>query len=53
MPQKRRQRRQRNPFGANPMPSVARDVGRVAIGVAGIGAMTTLGFGALNAMKPQ
>jgi len=53
MAPKRRQRRQRNPFGANPMPQMMKTMGQTTMGIVGIGAMTTLGFGALNAMKPQ
>jgi hypothetical protein len=47
-------RRQRhNPFGGNPMPGMMKTVANTTMGVVGIGAMTTLGFGALNAMKPS
>lgn len=51
MPPKRKQRRQRNPFGANPMPSMVRDINRTALGITGIGAVTLLGTGVLGAIK--
>jgi len=46
-------RRRRNPFGGNPMPGMMKMMGQTTMGIVGIGAMTTLGFGALNAMKPS
>ena len=46
-------RRQRNPFGGNPMPGMMKTMSQTTMGIVGIGAMTTLGFGALNAMKPS
>lgn len=46
-------RRRRNPFGGNPMPQMMNTMANTTMGIVGIGAMTTLGFGALNAMKPS
>lgn len=50
-----RMRKPRNPYrgGGNPMPGMMRDMGKVTMGVVGIGAMTTIGMGALNAIKPS
>jgi hypothetical protein len=47
-------KRQRSPYqnGWNPNQMV-RDIGSVTMGVVGVGAMTTLGMGALNAIKPK
>lgn len=42
----------RHGYRGNPMPAMVRDINRTALGVVGIGAMTTLGVGALNAIKP-
>jgi len=44
--------RRRNPYGGNPMPGMMKTMANTTMGIVGIGAMTTLGFGALNAMKP-
>jgi hypothetical protein len=48
----------RNPYGGgnrggNPMNSMVKTIGQTTMGVVGIGAMTTLGMGALNAIKPK
>ncbi len=40
----------RNQWNPNGM---VRDIGNVTMGVVGVGAMTTLGLGALNAIKPK
>jgi len=34
------------------MPGMMKTMANTTMGIVGIGAMTTLGFGALNAMKP-
>lgn len=57
MPPKRRSRRNRRaPFdyrgGARDMRYMVRDTNRTILGVAGIGAVSTLGFGVLGALKP-
>jgi len=46
-------RRKRNPFGGNPMLGMMKTMANTTMGIVGIGAMTTLGFGALNAIKPK
>ena len=53
MPAKRRQRRApSSPYGKMPdFRGMTRDVGNVALGAVGIGAITTLGLGALGAIK--
>lgn len=52
----RRVRRQNpNPFGrgGNPMPGMVKTIGQTTVGVVGIGAMTALGLGAMNVIKPS
>ena len=48
----RRQRAPRNPFGSPNMGSMMKTMGETTVGIVAIGGMTTLGIGALNAMKP-
>jgi hypothetical protein len=47
--------RRQTPYntGGNPMNSMVKTIGQTTMGVVGIGAMTTLGMGALNVMKPK
>ena len=46
--------RRQNPYaGNNPMPGMMKTMADTTMGVVGIGAMTTLGMGALNAIKPK
>ena len=52
-PQMPRRVRRGNPYGSNPMPGMMKTMANTTMGIVGIGAMTTLGFGALNAIKPK
>lgn len=52
-PRKRRQRRPRNPYSGNPMPGMMRTMGQTTMGIVGIGAMTSLGLGTMNMIKPS
>jgi len=48
----RRQRPPQNPFGNPDMGSMMKTMAGATVGVVAIGGMTTLGIGALNAIKP-
>ena len=52
-PRQRRPRRApRNPYGSPNMGGMMKTMGDMTLGVVAIGGMTTLGIGALNAIKP-
>lgn len=52
-PQMPRRVRRRNPYCGNPMSGMMRTMSQTTMGIVGIGAMTTLGIGAMNAIKPS
>ena len=55
MPRRVRRHTPPNPFGrgGNPMPGMVKTIGQTTMGVVGIGAMTSLGLGAMNVIKPS
>lgn len=53
-PRPRRQRAPRNPYGGSPnMGGMMKTMADMTLGTVAIGGMTTLGVGALNAIKPK